>query len=503
MKTLIIIILIIVIVIYISTHLKLIEGYNKWEWKLFNQNWNKPWKDPAVAYNNPYPQEIPRSSNNDENFPTYILEIVKEGYIDKVLNIMLNKKALKFKKDLKKVNLHWDNYYKINKYTWHNYMDDFNLYNDFNYEDNQQEFKPIKSCIPQVNKVLKYFINNFNKIFSSACHEKFVRDYYGYSPFSIYKYRIHNIKQARMKDKSCVVDYGIFVVLIRDESYVGITLYLDFIVEHDKINLVYFDLVGYYSTDKLFLPKGDNEILKGKYNKTDQQNYYYINPLYRDRKGEVNYYNVNKILWKQKNYNYDNTLQDQYTCFNTEPQYYNPSGIPPTTPESTSQPILKYVYNKYNCEAKYDQYGRRKPKGLWDRPCLNDSECIFYGKNKNYKNNFGQCNKDYGFCEVPRGMKNLGFHYYYPFDIKKTYKNEDNPICNPHQGNPAPLCYNCKSVNKSGKWKPITPLGNCCEDQRNKELYPYLDGSDYAFKGDTSERINNYNMQNFLKKKST
>ena len=60
-----------------------------------------------------------------------------------------------------------------------------------------------------------------------------------------------------MKDKSCVVDYGIFVVLIRDESYVGITLYLDFIVEHDKINLVYFDLVGYYSTDKLFLPKAE------------------------------------------------------------------------------------------------------------------------------------------------------------------------------------------------------------------------------------------------------
>ncbi len=487
-REIIIIILISLIVIYITTHIKLIEGYNKWEWKLFNQNWNKPWKDPEVAYNNPYPQEIPRSSNNDENFPNYILEIVKEGYVDKVLNKMIapNVSYLKKKYKMKNINIYWDNYYKMNKYTWYNNIKDFDLYNEYNFEDNQQEFKSPISCIPQVNTVLKYFISNFNSIFSSACHEKFVRDYYGYSPFSIYKYRVHEIKQARSKINSnqCIINYSLIIVIIRDESYVGITLYLDFIVINDKINLISFYLIGYYTTDKLFLPEGVREVGKKKY--------YPINPLYRDRRGEVNYYNVDKILWKQKQYYYDNTLKNQYTCFNAEPQYYNPSGIPPTTPGSDSQPILKYVYNKYNCEAKYDQYGRRKPRGLWDRPCVSDNECIFYSKNKNYPNHFGQCNKDYGFCQMPKGMKNLGYHYYYPFNIKKIYKNMDNPICNPHQGNPVPLCYNCKSVNKSNKWKPITTLDNCCEEQRNKKLYPFLKSPDYAFNNDISQRTNYY-----------
>lgn len=506
MNKIILFIIIIIILYIVYRNIELVEGYNKWGWRLFNQNWNKPWSLPQVAFNNPYPQDIPRSSNNDENFPDYILEIVKEGYVDKVLNKMT----------VKNVNTHsfqevknwsWDNKFKVNKNTWYNSLNDFNLYNDNNYEDNQMEFKLHKSCIPQVNKVLRYFISKFNEIFPRTCNEKSVRDHYGYSPFSIYKFKIHDIKQKKDKNGKCVINYAFIVVLIRDESYVGITLYLNYIVSDKSMNLVYYDLIGYYNTDKLFLPSGKRTVGKHKY--------YELNPLYRISKRRrtlneyvnkknwpylnINYYNVDKILWKTKNYNYDNTLKNQYTCFNTEPQYYNPNGIPPTTPGSDSQPILTYVYNKSNCESKYDNFGRRKPKGLWDRPCLSDSECIFYGKNKNYPNDFGRCNKEYGFCELPRGMKNLGFHYYYPYNLRKNpQKDQSNPICDPNQGNPAPLCYNCKSVNKTNKWQPITKLDTCCNTQHNKVLYPHLNGPDYAFTNDINERINSYHKQNFF-----
>ena len=500
------IIISILIILFILSRIELVEGYDKWEWRLFNQNWNKPWKDTAVAYNNPYVQNIPRSSNNDANFPDYILEIVKEGYVDKVLNKMTNTEV---KLDgFKPVDLTWDEYYKINKNTWYNNVNDFNLYNEFNYEDNQMEFKTMKSCIPQVNVVLKYFINNFNTVFSKSFNEKFVRDYYGYSPFSIFKYKIHNIKQKKLNDGTCAVNYEFIVVLIRDESYVGITLYLNMITYHDKIYLTNTDLIGYYSTDKLFLPPGKKEV--------GDNNYYQLNPLYRISKRQktligplnkknwrdlnVNYDNVWPILWRTKQYNLDNTLKNQHTCFNAEPQFYNPSGIPPTTPGSNSQPILNYVYNKYNCEAKYDQWGRRKPRGIWDRPCLSDNECIFNDQNKNYPNTFGKCNKDYGFCELPKGMKSLAYHYYYPFNVQKTKQNINNPVCNPQQGNPAPLCYNCHSINKTGKWQPITSLGNCCEQQKSRKLYPNLDGPDYAFDNDINERINYYRMQQFYKK---
>ena len=77
-------------------------------------------------------------------------------------------------------------------------LSDFNIYDALNYEDNQQVFKPHKSCIPQVNTVLEYFIKEFNKIFLNSYREKFFKDYDGLNPFSIYKFKVHKINQRRL-----------------------------------------------------------------------------------------------------------------------------------------------------------------------------------------------------------------------------------------------------------------------------------------------------------------
>jgi hypothetical protein len=482
MKYIIFLILILILVsLFIYINIQIIEGYDKWDIKIFNMNWNKPWKEIEVSYNDSYPQDIPRSSNNDDNFPNYILEIFKEKYMKSVLEKMTNKNLMI--DGIVPINLLWTDKFKINRDTWYNRINDFNIYNALNYEDNQQAFSLSKSCLPQVNIALEYFISEFNNIFKNTYHEKI------FNPFSILKFKIHKINRKLSNNNNCIYEYGIIIVLVRDEGHVGPTIYLNFIVQGDKIDINYYDLIGYYTNDKLYLPEGVRTVGK--------KEYYELNPLYRNNKSDrslnaditdknwqyldVNYNNSNQILWRQKQSHFDNTLKDQYTCFNAEPHNYNPSGIPPTSPESDSQPILNYVYNKNNCEAKYDHYGRPKPKGVWDRPCISDTECKFYGKNVNYPNKFGKCNKENGFCELPRGMKNLSYHNYYPYDNNEKH-------C--QQFNPKPLCYNCSTVNRTDKWKPVTLLDDCCEDQKDSGKYPHLDGPDYAYRGDTMDRIN-------------
>lgn len=473
-------------------------GYDKWQWELHNMNFDKPWKNIETGYNDPYPQDIPLPSANDKNFPEYIQEIVNENKINEILNQLLYKDrplANKTKKyNFRYVDITSLELYKINKDTWYNRLDDFNIYNKCNWEYNQTgrnisclspslKFKTPKSCIPDVNKVVKYFLRKFNEV------DKKIKKNKPHNAYDIYKFKIHHIKQTRTKpklyqDSPCITDYGIIMVLYRDGDYVGITIYMEIIDLGDKFVFKYFDIVGYYNTDKLFLPNGFREV--GSYK------FYEINPLFRLKEGEknINYYNVEKEWVDHQQYYLDNTLKYQYTCFNTQPQFYDPSDIPPTNPAAKSQPILKYVYNKTNCESGFDQFGRVKAKGLWDRPCQSDIECPYYQANKNYSNRFGKCNKLYGFCELPKGMKHLGFHSYYPYKCEIDLKAQSKvPICNPPGFRPAPLCYNCKSVNKINRWQPVTKLDNCCDDQKDKGKYPYLDGPDYAFAGDVNARL--------------
>jgi len=47
--------------------------------------------------------------------------------------------------------------------------------------------------------------------------------------------------------------------------------------------------------------------------------------------------------------------------------------------------------------------------GIWDAPCQVNSDCPFYGANKNYPNEFGKCDKPSGQCEMPLGIVPIGF----------------------------------------------------------------------------------------------
>ena len=104
--------------------------------------------------------------------------------------------------------------------------------------------------------------------------------------------------------------------------------------------------------------------------------------------------------------------------------------------------------------------------GIWDNPCKYNEDCPFYKKNNNYPNNRGGCHN--GYCEMPLNIKLFGY---------KEYNSNDQAIC-----------YNCDKDKKPG-CKGVE-CNMCCDDQKNKKLYPYLNGPDYAFENDFQDRIN-------------
>jgi len=56
------------------------------------------------------------------------------------------------------------------------------------------------------------------------------------------------------------------------------------------------------------------------------------------------------------------------------------------------------------------QPGLRTSDVIWDRPCKENAECPFYQANDRYRNYRGGCIA--GYCEVPLGVKRMGFRRY-------------------------------------------------------------------------------------------
>lgn len=114
------------------------------------------------------------------------------------------------------------------------------------------------------------------------------------------------------------------------------------------------------------------------------------------------------------------------------------------------------INTKFDCQQK---------NGIWDKPCANDLECPYFKQNKNYPNNFGKCLIS-GYCEMPLTLE--------PIIKPKAFTKISNNI---------PLCHNCNIINCQG-----IECNNCCENQKNKNLYKNLDSPDYIFDKDILER---------------
>lgn len=123
---------------------------------------------------------------------------------------------------------------------------------------------------------------------------------------------------------------------------------------------------------------------------------------------------------------------------------------------------LDQYNNQLFCESYHPEY---QQNGVWDGPCQIDDECPFFEANKNYHNKLGGCDKLTGMCQMPIGIKRVGFKKY----------NKDKPFC-----------YNC-----SPEYYEKNKNNNCCEEQQKKiDANINLDNinkmitPDYAFPGD-------------------
>lgn len=123
---------------------------------------------------------------------------------------------------------------------------------------------------------------------------------------------------------------------------------------------------------------------------------------------------------------------------------------------------------RYRCFGSQGQTKEvcERGSGYWDRPVKEDVECPFYQGNKNYVNRLGGLKPDGEFCQLPVGMKPVGYRYF-----------SSDPAHNP-------WCYNCK-IGADGS---PGGAGPCCDEQRNKQLYPGLSSPDYMFPEDALER---------------
>ena len=139
--------------------------------------------------------------------------------------------------------------------------------------------------------------------------------------------------------------------------------------------------------------------------------------------------------------------------------------------KNTINPLNKDIYacygnnniiNKFECDSHYTKEGIEKNYySIWDKKCSSNNECPYYKSNKKYNNNRGGCVN--GYCELPIGVKRIGFTKYSDVEYNK------------------PFCYEC----------PDTTDLECCAQIANKNKSTKKNNNDYAFENDTDDRKKN------------
>ena len=410
--------------------------------QIYNQNYESEWKEPPGAYNDPIVQNYGDSFNDMYKMNQYIFNDFQKEDLDKFTKEYGEKLDVNRKQDFDLDYTPFD-VYNLNKAIWFdNYKWDpaYVLFQRFN-----------KSKILELNTMNEKFLYMINKYWF-----KFIEDYVKRKvaiakPYFILKYRIVNIWTS--KDKKYRLCDSV-VVITRDNAFLAFYFFLSGLFEYNPEKKVYeyrkmdIKYIANNTLDKVLLHEG-----------LDKNNTYFnINPLW-DNDTSYNEGEAEKLYEKEENkmIAMDDILDNSYACFTFDETSKNPG----------STPI--FATDKNDCENKFDMIGYKKPSGVWDKPCKDDSECMFFQSNKNYKNTYGRCINSK--CEVPSNMKPLGYHYY--VNSNKT----------------EPLCYNCESK----EWLPNTKPDFCCDEQKNnREKYPFLNSPDYAFNGDALSRYNAY-----------
>lgn len=184
-------------------------------------------------------------------------------------------------------------------------------------------------------------------------------------------------------------------------------------------------------------------------------------------------HHIEYVRFTSIDYDHNDTYDDMRYVNEFDTNFYLAKSYDPnyrimSNTEARDQ-YIKYVdqkneESKYRCIIPYsyqtppnDQTQCLNHHGLWEKKCETDQECPYYKSNTNYPNNFGQCDKTTGYCQMPIGINNLSYH---------VGTDVDNAIC-----------YNCPK----GFTGPMT-MGQCCKT---------MSVPDYMFDNDEQVRYQN------------
>lgn len=320
-----------------------------------------------------------------------------------------------------------------------------------------------------INIINNYFPNILKQLIALSM-SKDVLKLMGVLPYYVIQYNIYYYDQISYEDVY-FDNIKMMMMIIREKSYIATAYYIDWIVHNNNMYIRNIEVIGRDTMDSIIGVPG-----KDKNTNNTMMNMVYQND--RDGRKDDITETSDKLLLnegtgsdptsllyklvkeKEENLKHfgDYHLRNTNVCFNTD---------------ETNNDVFTQEFSKEECERGYDFMGNAKNKGVWDKPCVNDNECPFYQTNSNYTLkglNRGGCNKNTGQCEMPKGIKAVGYHYYQKNDINN------------------PLCYNCDTT----EWSPNTKIGTCCSEQENREKYPHLSSPDYVYPNDHNDRLNAY-----------
>jgi len=324
--------------------------------QIYNQNYDKEWKEPPEAYNNPIVQTYGDSFNDMYKMNQYIFNDFQKEDLDKFTEEYRNKLELNKKEDFLLDYTPFD-IYNLNKSIWFNnfiWNPAYVLYQRFN-----------KSKIEELNIMNMKFLYMINKYWFQFISGYVKRKVALYKPYFILKYRIVNIWTS--KDKKYRL-FDSFVVVTRDNAFLAFYFFLSGlfvynpnkkIYEYSKMDIEY---IANNTLDKVLLREG-----------LDKNNTYFnLNPLW-DNDTSYDIGEPDKIYEKnqEKMIEMKDIIDNSYACFTFDEKSKYPG----------STPI--FATDKDDCENAYDMIGYKKPSGVWDKPCKEDSECMFFQKNKN------------------------------------------------------------------------------------------------------------------------
>jgi hypothetical protein len=312
----------------------------------------------------------------------------------------------------------------------------------------------LKLCLKEENNEIdKYSFNLIKNFITRELSEEATNKLF----YSVFQSNISNLNFKSINEyiisykvdyKNHFEEYEIQMTIYRENKDLNYTIYVNILFDNYNIK---------YIIKKMFII-GVNKQQKILFNDI------YNSPTKYRNKNNIEDLSIDNLK------NYDNTLKKY-----VENYYFTKAQL---IEEKRGHCFFKNSKNKLECESLRKIYGQNKGStGIWDKGCIQNEDCPFFNRNKNYKNMRGGCFN--GYCEMPVNLKTFGY--------KQIDDNKLDDI----------ICYNCEKIGSKKGCRGLN-CNKCCEDQKNKSLYPNLASPDYAFPNDFNDRIKNKNS--FIKK---